>query len=71
MEDNDESISGEDDQSKSPIERIGRHAIGLWKATEELGDARLLDALRPFVAAVGFALARDLMSEKTGGDTSH
>lgn len=72
MIDHDEPIPSMDrDTAEPPILRIGRHAIGLWKAAEEHGDERLLAVLRPFVQAVGCALARDLMSAEGDGDTTH
>ncbi len=51
--------------------RLGHHAIEMWRAAEELGDPRLLAALRPLVEHVGRALARDVRGEACTDDTLH
>jgi hypothetical protein len=62
--------SGWDDGREPPMLRLAEHAIGLWQAAQQVGDATLLDALRPLVIHVARALARDLM-ESTEDETAH
>jgi hypothetical protein len=61
----------DDDQTEAPIARLGRHTIGLWLAAEEIGDPRLLSALRPLVMQIGRVLAVDLMAQSQPDDTQH
>ena len=61
----------DDDLTEAPITRLGRHTIGLWLAAEEIGDPRLLSALRPLVMHIGRVLAIDLMAQAQSDDTQH
>ncbi|GJE58125.1 hypothetical protein [Methylobacterium trifolii] len=61
----------DDEAHELPAVRLGRHAIGLWRAAEELGDADLLASLRPLVLEIGRALAADMMSAPRAGTIPH
>ena len=52
---------------EEPILRLVEHAIGLWRAAQDVRDPVLLEALRPFVVHVARALARDAMEQVEDG----
>ncbi|MCE4224902.1 hypothetical protein HCU64_14150 [Methylobacterium sp. C25] len=52
------------------ILRLAEHAIGLWRAAQDVRDPILLEALRPLVVHVARALARDIMADAEDG-TAH
>ncbi|GJD70064.1 hypothetical protein MMMDOFMJ_3004 [Methylobacterium gnaphalii] len=48
---------------EEPILRLVEHAIGLWRAAQDMRDPVLLEALRPFVVHVAHALVRGALEE--------
>ncbi|CAA2137618.1 hypothetical protein MBLL_00745 (plasmid) [Methylobacterium bullatum] len=66
--------ASEDEQSSlssdAPTERLGYHAVGLWRAAEDIGDPDLLVALRPVVMLIGKIIAINIMNHPWSDETS-
>lgn len=59
------------EHAESPLLRLGNHAIGTWRAAEEIGDPRSLATLRPLVERIGRASVADVTSAPDEDDTKH